>query len=80
MPHRVIRPLIHIPWEQLTLPFKDRGRLLLNLCNIGPVLRGNAVTMIHDGAGLWHAAILQRPFRLWYKTTQPLLGGSIAAS
>lgn len=70
---RVITPLVHIPWEQLSIPLRDRSRLLLNLCNIGPVLRGNAVTMIHDAQVFLTPQSYSRPFRLWYKTVLPLI-------
>ncbi len=73
MPTRVIRPFVHIPWEQLSIPGRDPGRLLLNLCNIGPVLRGRSMTMIHDAQVYLTPQSYSRPFRLWYKTVQPLL-------
>ena len=74
LPVRVIGPFTHIPWEQLAIPFRDRKRLLLNLCNIGPVARTNAITMIHDAQVYLTPQSYSRPFRLWYKATQPLLG------
>ncbi len=74
-PVRVIRPLRHIPWEQLSIPWRDPERLLLNLCNIGPVLRANAMTMIHDAQVYATPESYSRPFRLWYKGIQPILGG-----
>lgn len=73
MPTRVIRPFVHIPWEQLSTPWPDPGRLLLNLCNIGPVLRGRSMTMIHDAQVYLTPQSYSRPFRLWYKSVQPLL-------
>lgn len=73
MPTRVIRPFVHIPWEQLSIPWRDPGRLLLNLCNIGPVLRPQSMTMIHDAQVYLTPQSYSRPFRLWYKTVQPLL-------
>lgn len=73
MRSRVIRPFVHIPWEQLSTPWPDPGRLLLNLCNIGPVLRGRSMTMIHDAQVYLTPQSYSRPFRLWYKTVQPLL-------
>lgn len=73
MPAHVIRPFVHIPWEQLSIPWRDPGRLLINLCNIGPVLRGHAMTMIHDAQVYLAPDSYSRPFRLWYKAVQPLL-------
>lgn len=74
LPVRVITPLRHIPWEQLSVPARAPERLLLNLCNIGPVLRGNAITMIHDAQVHATPESYSRPFRLWYKAVQPALG------
>lgn len=74
LPVRVVTPLTHIPWEQITLPFRDPRRLLLNLCNIGPVLRSNAITMIHDAQVYTTPDSYTAPFRLWYKGLQPVLG------
>lgn len=74
LPKRVITPLTHIPWEQLSVPLRDRKRLLLNLCNIGPVARRNAMTMIHDAQVHLTPQSYSRAFRLWYKSVQPLLG------
>lgn len=74
LPVRVITPLRHIPWEQLSIPLRDPARLLLNLCNIGPVLRANAITMIHDAQVYATPESYSRPFRLWYKGIQPVLG------
>lgn len=35
-------------WEMLTLPRIARDGLLVNFCNLGPVLHRNSVVMIHD--------------------------------
>ena len=35
-------------WEMLTLPRIARGALLVNFCNLAPLLHGNSVVMIHD--------------------------------
>jgi glycosyltransferase involved in cell wall biosynthesis len=74
LPVRVIGPFTHIAWEQCAIPFRDGERLLLNLCNIGPVLRANAMTMIHDAQVHLTPGSYSRPFRLWYKAIQPWLG------
>jgi glycosyltransferase involved in cell wall biosynthesis len=73
LPVRVITPFTHRAWEQLSVPFRDHRRLLLNLCNIGPVLRTNAITMIHDVQVHSTPESYSRLFRLWYKGIQPLL-------
>jgi len=85
LPVRPLGPLVHIPWEQLTLPLRrprapDAGRgrgrrgTLLNLCNIGPVLARDAVTMIHDVQVLLSPGSYNPAFRAWYRTLQPLIG------
>jgi glycosyltransferase involved in cell wall biosynthesis len=73
MPARLVGPFRHIPWEQLTLPTRRGRGLLLNLCNIGPVIARNAVTMIHDAQVLLSPASYRRAFRAWYRLTQPLI-------
>lgn len=35
-------------WEMLTLPWISRHALLVNFCNLAPVLHPNSVVMIHD--------------------------------
>lgn len=74
MPHRVLGPFRGIPWEQLTAATRGPDRLLLNLCNIGPVLRANSVTMIHDAQVHLAPASYAPAFRYWYKLVQPLIG------
>lgn len=71
LPTRVLRPFRGIPWEQITLPFSEREATLLNLCNIGPVIARNAVTMIHDVQVHLSPASYSTGFRLWYRTMQP---------
>jgi glycosyltransferase involved in cell wall biosynthesis len=73
MPARLVGPFRHIPWEQLSLPVRRGRGLLLNLCNIGPVIARNAVTMIHDAQVLLSPDSYRRAFRAWYRVTQPLI-------
>lgn len=35
-------------WEMITLPRHARSNLLLNFCNLAPLLHNNSVVMIHD--------------------------------
>jgi glycosyltransferase involved in cell wall biosynthesis len=74
IPYRVVGPLTGIPWEQLTLPLKARGRTILSLCNVGPVASSNAVTMFHDAQVHNAPDSYRRLFRYWYKFHQPLSG------
>ncbi|MDT0508420.1 glycosyltransferase family 1 protein [Novosphingobium sp. MMS21-SN21R] len=73
MPRRLIGPMTGIPWEQITLPLTKRKGTLLNLCNIGPVLASDALTMIHDVQVHISPASYSRGFRWWYYLTQPIL-------
>ena len=61
-------------WEQLELPFRTRGRLLVSLCNLAPIATREAVTMIHDAQVHLTPQSYSRPFRVFYKTVQPLMG------
>jgi len=63
-----------ILWEQITLPWRSRGGLSLNLCNVGPVAKRQAVTMVHDAQVYTTPQSYSAPFRLWYRFVQPLLG------
>lgn len=70
---RQLGPLRGIPWEQITLPLRKGQGTLLNLCNIGPVLSRDAVTMIHDTQVLLTPESYRPAFRMWYRTVQPLI-------
>lgn len=71
-----VRPglLPWVPWEQLELPLRARGRLLVNLCNLGPLTSRHAVTMIHDAQVHLCPGSYPRAFRLWYRACLPALG------
>lgn len=73
MARRQVGPMTGIPWEQITLPLTKRRGTLLNLCNIGPVLTRDALTMIHDVQVRISPASYSRGFRYWYYLTQPIL-------
>ena len=63
-----------IPWEQLHLPWITRGKLLINLCNLGPVIHSSSITMVHDAQVYITPDSYSRGFRAWYKFVQPWLG------
>lgn len=63
-----------IVWEQLSLPWLARKGMLVSLCNLGPVLHPNAITMIHDAQVHLTPQSYSRGFRLWYRFLQPLIG------
>ncbi len=71
MPTRRLAPFTHIPWEQLTLPLRKGDATLVNLCNIGPALARDAVTMIHDTQVQQTPESYSRAFRAWYHVIQP---------
>lgn len=62
------------PWEQINLPWIARNALLVNLCNMGPVLHFDSLTMIHDAQVYLTPASYSLSFRLLYRLIQPLLG------
>jgi len=63
-----------ILWEQVQLPWTARDGLALNLCNVGPILARNAITMVHDAQVYTTPQSYSMPFRLWYRFVQPMLG------
>jgi glycosyltransferase involved in cell wall biosynthesis len=74
MPQRAAGRLTWIPWEQLELPRLARGRLLVNLCNLGPLASREAVTMIHDAQVHLTPASYSPAFRAWYRAVLPRIG------
>ena len=54
-------------WEQIDLPFHARGGLLVDLCNIGPVLHFNQIAMIYDASVFAVPEAYSWTFRLKYK-------------
>ncbi|WP_434715315.1 glycosyltransferase family 4 protein [Paraburkholderia sp. A3RO-2L] len=61
-------------WEQFALPQAARGRLLLNLCNSGPLLCRRQVTVLHDAAPARVPDSYSRSFVAWYRLMVPHLG------
>ncbi|MCP3709184.1 glycosyltransferase family 4 protein [Paraburkholderia sp. CNPSo 3274] len=61
-------------WEQLALPQAARGRLLLNLCNSGPLLYRRQITVLHDAAPARVPDSYSRSFVAWYRLMAPRLG------
>ena len=71
---RVLTPTTRRLWEQVRLPLALGRPLLLSLCNVGPMVSANAVTMIHDAQVHISPASYSRAFRAWYHLVQPILG------
>ena len=60
-------------WEQLELPVHAKDRVLVNLCNLGPLLKARQLVTIHDAS---IAALPQNytwRFRAWYEFALPIL-------
>jgi glycosyltransferase involved in cell wall biosynthesis len=74
VPFKVVGPLDGIPWEQITLPARANGRLILSLCNVGPMAARNAMTMFHDAQVHSTPQSYSPSFRHWYKFHQPIAG------
>ncbi len=71
--HRQIGMLTWQAWEQADLPRLAGPGTLVNLCNLGPVMRRDAVTMIHDAQVSETPKSYSPAFRTYYKAVQPML-------
>lgn len=63
-----------IPWEQLVLPFRAGKDMVVSLCNVGPMLSKNAITMFHDAQVHISPKSYSFGFRTWYHIHQPVAG------
>ena len=54
-------------WEQLTLPRATHGRMLLSLCNVGPLAKRDQLVLIYDAAIFDLPAGYSVVFRMWYR-------------
>lgn len=61
-------------WEQLELPWRARGKVLINLCNLAPALKKKSITMIHDAHVFNVPLSYSFRFRSVYRTAIPLIG------
>ncbi|NWG45603.1 MAG: glycosyltransferase family 4 protein [Alphaproteobacteria bacterium] len=61
-------------WEQLELPRAAGDGLLVNLCNLAPLVSRRSVTLIHDAQVFASPGSYGAAFRAWYRLAQPLLG------
>jgi len=61
-------------WEQFELPFYGRQSLLLSLCNLSPIRKSNAITMIHDAQVFISPESYSKPFAAWYQFALPRIG------
>lgn len=65
-------------WEQLDLPRLALGGVLLNLCNLGPVLKYRQVVVVHDATPRVMPQAFSPAFRATYRVLVPLLGMTAA--
>ena len=63
-------------WEQFELPRLTKGRLLINLCNLGPVFAKDAITMIHDAQTISQPKSYSFAFRKVYQFALPRIGAN----
>ncbi len=61
-------------WEQLELPLRARGTLLLSFCNLAPLLHPASVPMIHDAQAFSTPRSYSLAFRSFYRLAQPAMG------
>ncbi|MEM7545964.1 MAG: glycosyltransferase family 1 protein [Pseudomonadota bacterium] len=60
-------------WEQSDLPRFAGPGMMINLCNLGPVARRDAVTMIHDAQVHDSPHSYSPAFRTYYRTVLPII-------
>jgi len=61
-------------WEQVELPVRAGGALLLNLCNLGPMMARHSAVMIHDAQTVSTPASYGLMFRAYYRMMQGVIG------
>ncbi len=72
-PRRRVRGVLGHLWEQLVLPGRAAGGLLVNLGNTGPVLATRQLVVIHDAGVFATPEAYSTTFRYWYPRLQALL-------
>ena len=60
-------------WEQLALPLRARGQLLLCPANLGPLAHPRNVIVIHDAAALRHPEWYSPSYAAWQRRLLPAL-------
>jgi glycosyltransferase involved in cell wall biosynthesis len=61
-------------WEQLDLLRASKDGTLLSLCNGAPLLKRDAITMLHDAQVYTAPKSYGLGFRIWYKFAHPVIG------
>lgn len=67
------------PWEQIDLPVLARKSLLINLCNLAPLMAPACITMIHDAQVFLTPESYSSAFRNFYQFMLPRIGAASAA-
>jgi glycosyltransferase involved in cell wall biosynthesis len=62
------------PWENVALPWAARGQLLVNFCNLAPVLHPRFVVMIHDAQTFLHPDDYGGRQATAYRALLPVIG------
>ena len=58
-------------WEQLDLPWLARGKLLVNLCNMAPLLSRGGIAVIHDAHVFLMPESHTASYAAWYRFALP---------
>ena len=74
VPYQIIGPFDGRLWEHATLPAKAGSRLILSLCNVGPLPSRHAVTLIHDAQIYMTPKSYTLPYRIWHRFQQTNIG------
>ena len=74
VPHRKVGRNTSHRWEQIDLPCAAGDRTIVSLCNLGPALSRNSVTMVHDAQVFLSPQSYSWGFRTYYKTLYRLIG------
>lgn len=61
-------------WEMISLPLAARGSLLVNFCNLAPLLHANSLVMIHDAQTFLFPADYSGRQATFYRLLLPLIG------
>ena len=61
-------------WEMITLPRATRKQLLVNFCNLGPLLHSRSVVMIHDAQTFLHPDDYTGRQATAYRALLPMIG------
>lgn len=60
-------------WEQFILPGRARGGVLLNLCNLAPILHRDKILMLHDAQFLFPDSSYPAKQRWGYRLLTPIM-------